>query len=560
MFDTIAQVPSVLFVGLFGFLLGCSSTSIRTIECIDGDGDGFAVGCENLDGFRGRDCDDRNAECTVDCGDHDGDGTPDCDELSEDCVDADDDGYAVGCDDFDGFLGRDCDDESAECTTDCADHDGDGEPDCASEVGLEWIAGFGSSLLSTKTNALVETGTGELVVVGEADAGDWYQTDSFVLKLDRRGDLLWSRRLGSQEHDRARQIIEAKNGGFVLAGLNVHKHWEPRERPWASKLDDEGHFLWNVVLEGGEIGWFDDVVELPDEGFIFAGETVEEAGHRHRALIVSFDSTGSLRWQRVVDSQGESFIHSLANGPDNTISLVGVVRSQAHDPTSDDAWVAQMSTEGELLWQRALGPQSVEQYGHGIAVLDSESMLVGASSLEGMSGESWHLIFGYGGDLRGGMISSFRAGDGIGLTTVSHPSGFAVTALEDQFLGSSIRGVPIHGDGELWEIVLDPPEEGSVSVSDLTVLSDGAIAVSGAMTQDHPFWEQAFVAVIPIGPPDSECDMLRERGDISTVSVDERGGIPLRDLDLTTAPFDATLIEIDVATLPESFDLTFWCR
>lgn len=559
MFDTTVRLPLVLVAGPLVVLFGCSSTSVRIIECVDGDDDGYAVGCDDLDGFRGRDCDDAVAECTADCGDRDGDGTADCAESSEVCIDADDDGYAVGCDDLDGFRGRDCDDSISECTVDCDDLDGDGRPDCASEIAVDWIVGLDSSLLTTKANALIETRAGEIVVVGEADAGDWYQTDSFLLKLDRQGDLLWSRRLGSREHDRARRIIETKAGGFVLAGLNVHKHWEPRERPWASKLDDEGHFMWSVVLEGGEIGWFDDVVELPDEGYLFAGETVAEGGYRHRALLVSFDSMGSLQWQNVVASPGESFIHSLSTCPDGTISLVGVVRSRAQDPTSDDAWVAKMTTDGEFLWQRTLGSQSIEQYGHGVESLDAERLLIGASSLEGMAGETWHLIFGLEGDLRGGMISSFHAGDGIGLITSVHPSGFAVTALEDQFLGASIRGVPLFDDDELWEIVIDPPEEGVVSVSDLIVLSDNHIAISGAMTQEYPYWEQAFIAVMPTAQPISDCDLARDRGDVSAVSVDERGEIPVWEPDLTVNAFDADLIEIDVATLPESFDLTSWC-
>ena len=93
---------------------------------VDGDGDGFYIGCDAYVTIPGPDCDVSNPNCTTDCTDADSDGycvTTDCDEGSAsctgDCTDADFDGTRA-CD-------GDCDETNPDCTgPPCTDADSDG--------------------------------------------------------------------------------------------------------------------------------------------------------------------------------------------------------------------------------------------------------------------------------------------------------------------------------------------------------------------------------------------------------------------------------------------------
>ncbi len=110
----------VLMVGIFLFISGCppfddgdsgsSGDDGDTPEqCIDQDGDGFGISCQE-----GPDCDDEDSEHWLDC---------------ETCKDGDGDGWYVDCDCYLSLDGPDCNDSDGEHWSDletCGDLDGDG--------------------------------------------------------------------------------------------------------------------------------------------------------------------------------------------------------------------------------------------------------------------------------------------------------------------------------------------------------------------------------------------------------------------------------------------------
>lgn len=81
--------------------------------CVDADGDGYPVGCVDF------------GDLEPDCDDDDPNNWASCDT----CVDADGDGVMGQCDLYDGLVGPDCDDDDpnnwSSCDT-CVDTDGDG--------------------------------------------------------------------------------------------------------------------------------------------------------------------------------------------------------------------------------------------------------------------------------------------------------------------------------------------------------------------------------------------------------------------------------------------------
>lgn len=132
-----------------------SATDMATVDvddsCVDADGDGSFVECDDFTGVNGPDCDDADAdnwESCDSCADADGDGHfsgcdayttvdgPDCDDddannwaACDTCADADGDGWVGECDTYDGLSGPDCDDDDPNNWMSCAacvDGDGDG--------------------------------------------------------------------------------------------------------------------------------------------------------------------------------------------------------------------------------------------------------------------------------------------------------------------------------------------------------------------------------------------------------------------------------------------------
>ncbi len=70
-------------------------------------------------------------------------------------------------------------------------------------------------------NAVIELRSGGFAVVGYADASGDTGTDVFFVRLDARGDTLWTRSYGGDAEDFGWDVVEAPDAGFFVVGFTT---------------------------------------------------------------------------------------------------------------------------------------------------------------------------------------------------------------------------------------------------------------------------------------------------------------------------------------------------
>lgn len=91
--------------------------------------------------------------------------------------------------------------------------------------GLIWQRCYGGTLAENGA-ALSQTGDGGMVVLGYSDSNDGDVNgnhggrDSWVLKLNGTGDLLWQMPLGGSEMEMGSDVHQTTDGGYVLSNLS----------------------------------------------------------------------------------------------------------------------------------------------------------------------------------------------------------------------------------------------------------------------------------------------------------------------------------------------------
>ncbi len=104
-----------------------------------------------------------------------------------------------------------------------------------------WSNVYGDTLVHNWTDKkLIELDDSTLVLAGTGRGPSGNGWDAFMLKIDKDGDLIWSRRYGSTADDLVHDVAVTNDGGFILAGATKSFGAGSNYDVWVIKTDANG--------------------------------------------------------------------------------------------------------------------------------------------------------------------------------------------------------------------------------------------------------------------------------------------------------------------------------
>lgn len=145
--------------------------------------------------------------------------------------------------------------------------------------GIQWDAA--NSALQTDDNGFVVAGFASSN--GGDASGNHGSEDVWIIKLDLNGNILWQNCLGGSNLESADCIQKTVDGGFIVAGNSYSNDGDVSGNhgysdSWIVKLDAEGNLLWEESLGGSGYEYARSVQQTLDKGFIIAGRTSSNDG------------------------------------------------------------------------------------------------------------------------------------------------------------------------------------------------------------------------------------------------------------------------------------------
>ena len=263
-----------------------------------------------------------------------------------------------------------------------------------------WVTTLGSSDVMTYADPFalaVATLDGGLAaattIVGNGSNISTYYggNDSWVVKLDAEGHLLWERTLGTLGNETLQCLVNARDGG-LLVGVTLSQITSGNigcgnldNRNVLVKLDSDGNFEWNLCFPTVA---FTDVIEY-DDGYLLAGTRADAYGSQDCALM-RCDAEGHVQWIKSYGGSGkETVVKVFEDGPNgytvfaNTTSLDGDVTSAANlsvaGNEAGNIWVFHVDAQGDLVWERCIGSSKglLEEVGDVVKTDERQFLLVG---------------------------------------------------------------------------------------------------------------------------------------------------------------------------------------
>lgn len=238
---------------------------------------------------------------------------------------------------------------------------------------------------------------------GEWACGDVSQyygsSDIWVVKLDKNGNLEWETTIGTDGSEGDATIATAKDGGlyivcdadnqFVSGSIESCVHSGGYVDGILVKMNANGEVEWNRCYGGNKNDSFSNVIELPD-GYLLGGISsssdgdLQGAGYHpghwygqpHMPLtsdiwLLRTDLDGNVLWSKCYGGTKDEQIVKVFLNEDGGFTVFGTTMSLDGDSQSannlkpawnleigNKLWVFRTDSNGNLLWERAIGTQT----------------------------------------------------------------------------------------------------------------------------------------------------------------------------------------------------------
>ncbi len=225
---------------------------------------------------------------------------------------------------------------------------------------MEWQRTFGNlelaGALDFATNDVPQTvkQTADLGYIIAGFTRDRRQEDVWLVKTDSSGEPEWSSQLGGRGDDRAYEILQTGDGGFVAAG-KTESFGAGGSDFWLVKTGPSGETEWARTYGGKYNDEARGLVATLDGGYALGGFSWSFGAGLSDYWLVKTDGAGDLKWDRTFGGVPRDAAHGLEQAPDGGLVLAGWSESFAG---GDGVWLVKTDLFGNRRWDKAYGGSS----------------------------------------------------------------------------------------------------------------------------------------------------------------------------------------------------------
>jgi hypothetical protein len=268
-----------------------------------------------------------------------------------------------------------------------------------------WNAPLGGTA-SDMLNAVRQTGDGGFILAGFSSTASAGGYDVWLVKTGGDGTKEWDKTFGGTEFDKAYDVLQATDGGYLIAG-QTSSFSAGSSDGWLIKTDDNGTEEWRYSFGGADTDVIYAMEATSDGGLILAGYTESfSIGGSRDFWLIKTDSDGVELWSASFGGERSEEAWAVALTADGGYILAGLTSSFGAGST--DLWLVKTDANGVRQWDQTFGGTD-EDNGYSVKqTTDNGYIIAGWTKSEGAGGldawliktdslgnEEWRRTFGH---------------------------------------------------------------------------------------------------------------------------------------------------------------------
>lgn len=253
---------------------------------------------------------------------------------------------------------------------------------------MQWKKCFGGSFMDQMNDA-IPTADGGYLMAGFTFSNDgdvnglhgppdvW--ADAWIVKIDALRNIVWQKCLGGTEADAAYRIVELTGGNIIVAVSSNSTNGDITQSRgnrdvWIVKLDSQGNILQQKNFGGSFDEAPSDIILTSDHHLLITGYSFSNDGdltgnyfngstNWEDAWVFQIDTSFNLLWQKNLGGTHSDIGNSLLETP-NGYLLAAESSSPDFDRSQSfgfkDYWLVQLDSVGNIVWEQSFGGNSYD--------------------------------------------------------------------------------------------------------------------------------------------------------------------------------------------------------
>ncbi len=244
--------------------------------------------------------------------------------------------------------------------------------------------------------AVVVTLDSSYAVGGYTNSFGYGGFDFYLIRTDRNGVPLWEKTYGGTDWERAHDLIQLPDSGFVLVG-ETYSYGSGNMDVYMVRTDKNGDTLWTKTY-GGTDDDYANAVLLDGDSLVIVGGTTSFGAGMTDGLILKYHINGTFGWAKVAGREREDYFTSIVKRPSTGDYIIGGTRDYSqylNNNDGQDFWGYYITNSGQLMMDTSFwtGGQSGEDFVFDVAVNESLNSIYYAGSTT--SWGTWDITQGY---------------------------------------------------------------------------------------------------------------------------------------------------------------------
>src|SRR5665648_412109 len=173
--------------------------------------------------------------------------------------------------------------------------------------------------------SIVEVEDHSYIICGYTWSKGKGKDDGWVFKIDQNGKVLWERTFGKGDRDRLYSLIEDHDKGYVAVGYADRVFCSlcsEQGYVWVIKMDETGEQVWEKKFGGSTYDIAYDLIQHKEGGYVIVAKTKDKLKETSVAWLLKLDQKGNIENKIVINRAKDNYFKSIIKSKDEEYYIV----------------------------------------------------------------------------------------------------------------------------------------------------------------------------------------------------------------------------------------------
>jgi hypothetical protein len=220
-------------------------------------------------------------------------------------------------------------------------------PNASGTVYYSQVIGTTRSDLVT---SVIQSNDGTILVCGYTIQSAFGDNDIFVIKTSISGEILWANLYGGSGNDLAYSSALCLDGGYIICGAT--NSFSGNFNPYVIKIDRDGNVLWSKYYDWAMDDYGTHIIQTSDYGYMMTGYTMSHGQGEYDVFSLKLDQNGGVMFAKAYGSLLNDFGNVIIETYNQSYIIGGYSYSFG---AFGDACIIKLYGDGNLHWARVYG-------------------------------------------------------------------------------------------------------------------------------------------------------------------------------------------------------------